>query len=137
MAKHNEIGKQGEKLAEKYLETKGFTILEKNFHAKQGEIDIIATKSKNLLHVKHDNIAFIEVKTKKIRNNYNPINDIYSPEHNLTPSKRQKLLKTIRYYLSLKNIEEGNIDIKIMAIIVFLNEEEKKASFKLYENFIL
>ncbi len=42
MAKHIEIGKQGEELAKIYLEQKGYTILEQNWRFKKAEIDIIA-----------------------------------------------------------------------------------------------
>ena len=38
----HQIGKTGEDLATKYLENLGYTIIERNFVAKQGEIDIVA-----------------------------------------------------------------------------------------------
>ena len=38
------IGEIGEEVACKYLINKGFTVLERNFTRKAGEIDIIATK---------------------------------------------------------------------------------------------
>lgn len=137
MAKHNEIGKTGENIAVKYLKNKDFIILDRNFHIKGGEIDIIATKIEECLHVKHQKLVFVEVKTKKVNENYNFKNDIFSPENNLTQSKRQKILKTIKHYLSFKKINETDMDIKIMAIIVFLNEETKQARIKMYEEFIL
>ena len=43
MEKYNyNLGKLGEKIAEKYLIKNKYTIIEKNFYSKQGEIDIIA-----------------------------------------------------------------------------------------------
>lgn len=50
-------GNLGENIAEIYLLLKGYTILERNFYVKGGEIDIIASKD--------DEIAIIEVKTRK------------------------------------------------------------------------
>lgn len=42
-------GKEGEDKACKYLETKGFGILNRNYRGKHGEIDIIAQKDKCLV----------------------------------------------------------------------------------------
>jgi len=42
MAKHNDTGKQGEQIAMEYLVAKGFKILERNWHFKKNEVDIIA-----------------------------------------------------------------------------------------------
>ncbi|WP_168236858.1 YraN family protein, partial [Campylobacter fetus] len=49
------FGFKGENMAAKYLVSQGFEILEKNFHSKFGEIDIIAKKD-DVLH-------FVEVKS--------------------------------------------------------------------------
>ena len=38
----HEVGRLGEDIATKYLENLGYDIIERNFMAKQGEIDIIA-----------------------------------------------------------------------------------------------
>jgi putative endonuclease len=48
-------GNEGEEIAANYLEEKGFRLVERNFHAPAGEIDIIA----------EDNgvLVFVEVKT--------------------------------------------------------------------------
>ena len=42
MAKHNILGKEGEKVARNYLINKGYTILEYNWHSSHKELDIIA-----------------------------------------------------------------------------------------------
>jgi len=141
MALHNEIGKLGEDIAVKYLKNKAFSIIERNFHVKGGEIDIIAiqngSKRDNSLHVKLKNLVFIEVKTKKV-NDFKQINDFtYSPENNLTKSKRQRILKAIKVYLFFNKINESDVSIKVMALIVFLNPITKQAKIKLYEEFIL
>lgn len=140
MALHNEIGKLGENIAVKYLISKDFNIIERNFHVKGGEIDIIATQNtKNVekFHVKLDNIAFIEVKTKKVRSFEEIKDNPFSPENNLTTSKRHRLLKAIKHYLSYKKIKESDVDIKVMAIIVFIDTDSKRAKIKMYEDFIL
>lgn len=56
MAAHNELGLLGENIAAKRLASKGYEILERQWHCKHKEIDIIARK---------DNIlAIVEVKTR-------------------------------------------------------------------------
>lgn len=56
MARHNKVGKWGEKLAYDYLVSKGYAISETNWRMGHYEIDIIAM---------HKNrIVFVEVKTR-------------------------------------------------------------------------
>lgn len=51
------LGKQGEELAASYLKNLGFSVLERNYRQKTGEIDIIARDG--------DCLVFVEVKTRK------------------------------------------------------------------------
>ena len=57
VTKKRRIGNEGEDLACKFLISNGYTVIERNFSCKIGEIDIIAIKDKTL--------AFIEVKSRK------------------------------------------------------------------------
>lgn len=57
MAEHNEFGKWGESKAAEYLEHKGYSIVERNWRYRHKDIDIIA--------VKDDILAFVEVKTRR------------------------------------------------------------------------
>jgi putative endonuclease len=56
LAKHNNLGKEGELIAFMVLQRDGFTILETNWRFQKAEIDIIAKKDSFLI--------FIEVKTR-------------------------------------------------------------------------
>jgi len=56
MALHNLLGRDGESLACKYLQEKGYQILERNWKLGDLETDIIAKIG--------DTIAFVEVKTR-------------------------------------------------------------------------
>ena len=59
MARHNQLGKQGEQAACDFLLSKGFIIRETNWRMGHLEIDIIAQEPQaNLLHI-------VEVKTRK------------------------------------------------------------------------
>lgn len=56
MALHNELGRQGEILAQEYLKKKGYQILAANWKSGKYEIDIIAQKGREII--------FAEVKTR-------------------------------------------------------------------------
>jgi len=56
MAQHNDLGKEGEKIAIHHLLQKGYQILEQNWRINRVEIDIIAMDEKTLV--------FLEVKTR-------------------------------------------------------------------------
>ena len=84
MARHNDIGKQGEDLACDFLEAKEFLIFDRNYNYGKEEIDIVAFRD-NLLH-------FVEVKTRS--------NDgIASPELSVTHAKQKRLAKVAGFYL--------------------------------------
>ena len=80
----NASGKIGEDYAADLLIQKGYQIIERNYHSRFGEIDIIA-KNKNYL-------VFIEVKTRD--ENYS-----VSPLEAVTVGKQKKLYKTALLYL--------------------------------------
>lgn len=58
MAKHNELGHWGEAFAAKFLENKGYTICERDWHYGKRDIDIIA------FNPQHNILVFVEVKTR-------------------------------------------------------------------------
>lgn len=58
MARHNEVGKWGEELASAYLQSKGYAIVQRNWHSGHRDIDIIAVTPDGQTTV------FVEVKTR-------------------------------------------------------------------------
>ncbi len=80
----NETGKLGEDYAAELLREKGYRILERNYHSRFGEIDIIAENS--------EYIVFAEVKTRDE-------NFAVSPLEAVTKGKQKKLGKTALLYL--------------------------------------
>lgn len=101
-------GKKGEDIACKFLKKDKYKILEKNFRARQGEIDIIAEDRKGVL-------CFVEVKARS-RNDYG------LPEEAVTQSKQKKLLAAAFIYLESKKIESK--DMRFDIVSVDLNNEE-------------
>jgi len=80
------LGNLGETIAADYLVKHGYHIIERNFKARYGEIDIIAQKQGILV--------FIEVKTR-IGNTYG------LPEEAVTKRKIREVTLTAQYYYLL------------------------------------
>ena len=124
------IGEIGENIAEKFLVKQNFSILERNYTKKWGEIDIIAEK-KNKLY-------FIEVKS--VSRDFDFVSratmDEYRPEDNMHPWKLKRLSRTIQTYLLHKKIgdeKEWQVDL----LVVFLDLNSKKARIKVVPDIIL
>jgi putative endonuclease len=47
--KHHELGRRGEDLAAKYLEEQGLVVLCRNWHCREGELDIVLTDGEQLV----------------------------------------------------------------------------------------
>ena len=114
---NKKTGNLGESLSCKYLENKGFFIVERNYTKKFGEIDIIAEKGKE--------IHFIEVKSVSCEN----LNEIAllenKPEEKVTHEKQHKITKVAESYIKERVIEDKTILIDIFT--VFIDKTAKKA----------
>ena len=85
-----------------FLSSNGYSIIDRNFYAKKlGEIDIVSLKD--------DIYHFIEVKS----------GETFEAVYNITPSKLHKLLKSIEYYLKVKNLDVAYC----VDAIIFAGEE--------------
>ena len=92
------LGRLGEELAKRHLETGGHTILETNYRTTSGEIDLV-TKKDGLL-------AFVEVRTKR--------GSLFgSPEESVTPRKRARMVACAEEYIdaSYSKPREWRIDV--------------------------
>lgn len=77
-------GKEGEEMAAKWLEDRGYKILDKNNSTKFGELDLIATKN--------DILVFVEVKFKQTE-------DFGTPEEMIGINKLNQVRRTAELYL--------------------------------------
>ncbi|MDO8738533.1 YraN family protein [Candidatus Deferrimicrobium sp.] len=78
-------GDAAEERARRHLEGAGFTIVERNFRTRVGEIDIVARKG--------DVLVFVEVRSREDA-------DFGTPEESVTPAKRRRIVSAARQYLS-------------------------------------
>lgn len=95
------IGDFGEEIALKYLEKKGYQILDRNFLKPYGEIDIIA--------IKDDILTFVEVKTRK--------NDEFKPASlDVDYYKQERIKKTAQAYIMEKDLGEFLISFDVCEV---------------------
>jgi putative endonuclease len=129
MARHNEIGKIGEDIAVKWLIREHFTILERNYLKKFGEIDIVARET--------DFIHFVEVKTVSYETieelEYAVSHETWRPEENVHDYKVKRLKRVIEAWLFERKYK-GAFQIDI--VTVRLVTDQKYARVKMIENVI-
>ena len=99
------LGKWGEEQAAKFLQQKGFIILERNARTPYGEIDLIA----RLDVPSESQLIFVEVKTRTSRR-------FGYPEEALTRAKRQHLLDSISYYIQEHADWQGDWRVDVLSV---------------------
>ena len=101
---HNqEVGRRGECAAARFLERRGFDILERNWKCNAGEADIIARDGQALV--------FVEVKT---RTNV----DMGFPEEAVDAAKRARYEKIAAYYLKDYPVVDIPVRFDVVALLV-------------------
>jgi len=107
------LGNYGEDLARKEYERCGFTLVERQYHCRFGEIDLIFSKESCLY--------FVEVRTKT--------GTQYGlAEESITSKKIDTIRKVAQYYMQTKRLQQMDIQFDVVAI--FISKQEKKAWVK-------
>lgn len=123
MTSKSQIGQIGEDMACKYLKSKRYKIICRNYRQKWGELDIIAKAPDKTL-------VFVEVKTLQ-KSNFAGL----TPEENLTPAKLKKLKRTASLFAgSNQELIDNQKGWRIDLIAITLTNEEKCCDLKHYEN---
>jgi len=114
-----EVGTLGENVACEYLRRHEFSIRDRNYVKKTGELDVIAEKE-NTLH-------FVEVKTvlaEEFPLAENKGEDVYDPSLNLHEAKVRKVARTGEWYVLEKKWEgEWQVD----GILIWLRRRDGMA----------
>jgi putative endonuclease len=92
-------GDKGELEVIKFLERRGFQIIEQNYYNKFGEIDIICKRG--------DNIHFVEVKSSYSN---------FLAEQNMTKKKMDRIIKSALLYMMSKNIDEIKVFFDLVSV---------------------
>lgn len=123
-----EIGDKGEKYALNYLKKHKYKILETNYYARVGEIDIIAESK--------EKISFVEVKTRHL-------NSISEPYEAVDFRKQRRIIKTAMMYLAkIETDKFCSFDIcevivdsqtlKLLSINYIENAFEQESNYEAY-----
>jgi putative endonuclease len=82
------LGALGERLAATHLESAGYTVLERNFRTRYGELDVVAANGRCLV--------FCEVKTRVVRGRPGP----FGPFTAIGPEKQRRIRAMAREWLA-------------------------------------
>jgi putative endonuclease len=124
------LGKWGESLAARYLESQGYRIQDRNARTPYGEIDIVALHPEGINQGSEDpySIAvFVEVKTRSSAT-------FGFPEEAITARKRSHMLAAAESYIQEHPNMGDNWQIDVIAIQCL--DSRKKYSLKHFENVI-
>ena len=124
------IGELGENIACNFLIKHGYSIKERNYTRKWGEIDIIAEKDNKLY--------FYEVKSKSVHLSEgvsHETNNIYRPEENMHSWKLKRLARVVQTYLIQNRI--GNKEWQFDLLVVYLDLDKRVGRVKKIDNIIL
>jgi putative endonuclease len=112
-----EVGKLGEKAAQKFLKKRGYRIRETGFRCRHGEIDIIAQQK--------DYLVFVEVRSKSNL-------DFGTPEESITQTKKERLIVSALTYTNTHQNLPSLWRIDVVAIE--LDDKGKVKRIELIEN---
>jgi putative endonuclease len=114
-----EVGKLGEKAAQRFLKKRGYRVRETGFRCRHGEIDIIARQKEYLV--------FVEVRTKSNL-------DFGTPEESITQAKKERLIASA---LTYTNTHQNLPPLwRIDVVAIELDDKGKAKRIELIENAI-
>lgn len=102
MSDLQKLGPRGEGLAWNFLRRQGYTIVERNYRTRYGEVDVVARQGETLV--------FLEVKTRRDLR-------LGRPEESVDWSKRQKLIRVAQSYLQAHDLEDRPARFDVLSIL--------------------
>lgn len=105
---HTELGRRGEELACRYLEEKGYRILDRNYRYERAELDIVAYDEEGGRRP-GGVIVFVEVKTRRGTG-------FGYPEEAVTEAKQKQILKAAEAYRYERQLERAPCRFDVVAI---------------------
>ena len=102
MGKHNEFGKEGEKMAANFLIENGYAIQYKNYRYLKAEIDIIAQKN--------DILAVVEVRARGS-------DRIIPIAETITEKKKRLLIAGADHYVTSRKLNDVEVRFDVITIL--------------------
>lgn len=115
-----ELGFLAENIAARYLESRGYEVIDRNYRKPWGEIDVIAQKD--------GVVCFVEVKA-----NRQEFAGDFNPESRVDYRKLSKITKTAALYLEYE-LKNPDAPWQVDVISVILNQFDKKVNIKHFKN---
>ncbi len=114
MASHNDFGREAEQTAVRYLQQKGYEILERNWRFQKAELDIIAMKDNTLV--------VVEVKART--------SDYFgAPESFVNPRKMKLIVQATQEYIT-----RNDLDLEVRFDIISILKNRYKEELEHIEN---
>lgn len=112
------IGDLGEKIAQKYLISKNYEILDVNYRTRYGEIDIVGQPENN-------SVVFFEIKTRTLSQNKFGL-----PEESVNYFKQKKIAKTAELFLYERGFNPLETNWQFDVLTIIINLTTKTATIK-------
>ena len=117
MTYQKRLGDKGEMIAADYLHRENFQLLDRQFHTRFGELDIVALKT--------DMVIFVEVKTRT--------SDRFGlPEASMTATKIERIENAGLIWL--KEHPDAPDDWRIDVISIFLDHQDQVLNLQHFKN---
>lgn len=95
------LGKEGERVAERYLQNKGYVLVERNYRCHGGELDLIVLDRRV--------VVFVEVKTRKGRGFGSPFDAIEA-------RKQRRMIRAAQFFLSQKGLHQRDARFDVVGV---------------------
>jgi len=116
---HLRVGRLGEHEAVRTLKRKGYTVLERNFAVRQGEVDVIVFRD--------GTVAFVEVRTQTAPARIDPAATI-------TRRKQRRVIKAARQYSTLRDLGRENVILRFDVVLVLLDDDGRPVNVEHIED---
>ncbi len=97
----NNVWGMGEDMAVQALREAGYSIRDRNFHCRWGELDIVACRGREMV--------FVEVKTRTS-------SEFGQPHESVTSAKRERIKKAARFYVAQQKEEDFTYRFDVICV---------------------